>query len=138
MRKDSYLATLMMIPPKQKQEIRPFSQKTTREAFSVSLEGLKGVRFFVLKSSCLVHLPAAEPASMGHDCFVLEAQPDPRTTSDGRWRSAVNFRLRRGRAFCHCTCHLSGLAHYLAVEHQYAGCRVATSQGRPETEGTSF
>ncbi|RDX44017.1 hypothetical protein OH76DRAFT_1409507 [Lentinus brumalis] len=42
MRKDSYLATLMMIPPKQKQEIRPFSQKTTREAFSVSLEGLKG------------------------------------------------------------------------------------------------
>ncbi|KAI0706764.1 hypothetical protein C8T65DRAFT_577119 [Cerioporus squamosus] len=42
MRKDDYLATLMMIPPKQKQEIRPFSQKTTREAFSVSLEGLKG------------------------------------------------------------------------------------------------
>ncbi|RPD54325.1 hypothetical protein L226DRAFT_548215 [Lentinus tigrinus ALCF2SS1-7] len=42
MRKDTYLADLMMVPPKQKQEIKPFSQKTTREAFSVSLEGLKG------------------------------------------------------------------------------------------------
>ena len=48
MRKDDFLATLMMVPPKQKQEIKPFSQKTTREAFSVSLEGLKGVRSFVM------------------------------------------------------------------------------------------
>ncbi|KAI0709764.1 hypothetical protein C8Q76DRAFT_624998 [Earliella scabrosa] len=42
MRKDDYLGALMAIPPKQKTEIKPFSQKTTREAFSVSLEGLKG------------------------------------------------------------------------------------------------
>lgn len=43
MKKDDYLENLMMIPPKQKMDIKPFSQKTTREAFSVSLEGLKGV-----------------------------------------------------------------------------------------------
>ena len=54
MKKDDYLATLMQIPPKQKTEIKPFTQKTSREAFSVSLDGLKGVcpHFY---------LPAAAP-----------------------------------------------------------------------------
>ncbi|KAH9933639.1 uncharacterized protein BXZ73DRAFT_46172 [Epithele typhae] len=50
MKKDDYLATLMAIPPKQKMEIKPFSQKTTREAFAVSLEGLKGWNIHTLVS----------------------------------------------------------------------------------------
>lgn len=44
MKKDDYLTTMMQIPPKQKLAIKPFDLKTQREAFSVSLEGLKGVR----------------------------------------------------------------------------------------------
>ncbi|OSC98522.1 hypothetical protein PYCCODRAFT_1375128 [Trametes coccinea BRFM310] len=42
MKKDDYLTTLMQIPPKQKAAITPFDLRTQREAFSVSLEGLKG------------------------------------------------------------------------------------------------
>ena len=44
MKKDDYLTTIMQVPPKQRIAITPFDQKTQREAFSVSLEGLKGVR----------------------------------------------------------------------------------------------
>ena len=44
MKKDDYLTTMMQVPPKQKIRIVPFDQRTQREAFSVSLEGLKGVR----------------------------------------------------------------------------------------------
>ncbi|KAI0353781.1 hypothetical protein OH77DRAFT_1406539 [Trametes cingulata] len=42
MKKDDYLTTLMQIPPKQKIPITPFDLRTQRDAFSVSLEGLKG------------------------------------------------------------------------------------------------
>ncbi|KAI0654642.1 hypothetical protein C8Q70DRAFT_925330 [Cubamyces menziesii] len=42
MKKDEYLTTLMQVPPKQKMTITPFDLRTQREAFSVSLEGLKG------------------------------------------------------------------------------------------------
>ncbi|KAI8969872.1 hypothetical protein BD414DRAFT_427806 [Trametes punicea] len=42
MKKDDYLTTLMQAPPKQKIAITPFDLRTQREAFSVSLEGLKG------------------------------------------------------------------------------------------------
>ena len=44
MKKDDYLTTIMQVPPKQRIPITPFDQRTQREAFSVSLEGLKGVR----------------------------------------------------------------------------------------------
>ena len=44
MKKDDYLETLMMVPPKQKTRIEPFSAHTQQAAFSMSLEGLKGVR----------------------------------------------------------------------------------------------
>lgn len=45
MKKDDvdYLTMMMQIPPKQKIAITPFDLRTQREAFSVSLEGLKGV-----------------------------------------------------------------------------------------------
>ncbi|OCH94866.1 hypothetical protein OBBRIDRAFT_843719 [Obba rivulosa] len=42
MKKDDYLMTMMQVPPKQRISITPFDLKTQREAFSVSLEGLKG------------------------------------------------------------------------------------------------
>lgn len=43
LKKDDYLSTIMQIPPKQRIPITPFDLKTQREAFSVSLDGLKGV-----------------------------------------------------------------------------------------------
>lgn len=43
MKKDDYLTNIMQIPPKQRIVIKPFDQRTQRDAFSVSLEGLKGV-----------------------------------------------------------------------------------------------
>ncbi|KAH9930092.1 uncharacterized protein B0H18DRAFT_1083995 [Fomitopsis serialis] len=42
MKKDDYLTTMMQVPPKQRISILPFDQRTQRDAFSVSLEGLKG------------------------------------------------------------------------------------------------
>jgi hypothetical protein len=45
MRKDDYLQTMMLVPPKQKITIQKFDTRTQREAFSVSLEGLKAVSF---------------------------------------------------------------------------------------------
>ncbi|KAF7974770.1 hypothetical protein HWV62_11239 [Athelia sp. TMB] len=53
MRKDDYLMTMMQVPPKQRISITPFDQKTQREAFSVSLEGLKGwnVNTLILESA---------------------------------------------------------------------------------------
>ncbi|KAJ7678851.1 hypothetical protein DFH06DRAFT_1265711 [Mycena polygramma] len=42
MKKDDYLAGIMQVPPKQRINIVPFDLKTQREAFSVSLDGLKG------------------------------------------------------------------------------------------------
>lgn len=44
MKKDDYLMTIMQVPPKQRIAITPFDSRTQREAFSVSLDGLKGVR----------------------------------------------------------------------------------------------
>ncbi|KAF5382009.1 hypothetical protein D9615_004376 [Tricholomella constricta] len=41
-KKDDYLTTMMQVPPKQRIHITPFDLKTQREAFTVSLEGLKG------------------------------------------------------------------------------------------------
>ncbi|KAH8093708.1 hypothetical protein BXZ70DRAFT_1010306 [Cristinia sonorae] len=48
MKKDDYLMTTMQIPPKQRIAITPFDLRTQREAFSVSLEGLKGWNINVL------------------------------------------------------------------------------------------
>ncbi|KAJ6576520.1 hypothetical protein DFH09DRAFT_1361462 [Mycena vulgaris] len=42
MKKDDYLAGIMQAPPKQRLHIAPFDLRTQRDAFSVSLEGLKG------------------------------------------------------------------------------------------------
>ncbi|KLO15241.1 hypothetical protein SCHPADRAFT_871321 [Schizopora paradoxa] len=41
-KKDDYLQTTMLVPPKQRITMQKFDVRTQREAFSVSLEGLKG------------------------------------------------------------------------------------------------
>ncbi|KAI5117368.1 hypothetical protein M0805_004358 [Coniferiporia weirii] len=41
-KKDDYLQNIMLVPPKQKISIHKLDPRTQREAFSVSLEGLKG------------------------------------------------------------------------------------------------
>lgn len=43
MKKDDYLTSMMMIPPKQPTRIHQFDVRTQQEAFAVSPEGLKGV-----------------------------------------------------------------------------------------------
>ncbi|KAF9532508.1 hypothetical protein CPB83DRAFT_624864 [Crepidotus variabilis] len=41
-KKDDYLVTMMLVPPKQRMRIRRFDEKTQEDAFTVSLDGLKG------------------------------------------------------------------------------------------------
>lgn len=41
-KKDDYLENMMLVPPKQRIRIRRFDERTQEEAFSVTLEGLKG------------------------------------------------------------------------------------------------
>jgi hypothetical protein len=43
MKKDDYLEKMMLVPPKQRIRIRRFDERTQEDAFSVTLEGLKGV-----------------------------------------------------------------------------------------------
>ncbi|KAH6909111.1 hypothetical protein BKA70DRAFT_225380 [Coprinopsis sp. MPI-PUGE-AT-0042] len=42
LRKDDYLTTIMLVPPKQRSRIAPFDVHTQEDAFTVSPEGLKG------------------------------------------------------------------------------------------------
>ncbi|OCB90207.1 hypothetical protein A7U60_g2578 [Sanghuangporus baumii] len=42
MKKDDHLQSIMLVPPKQHMQISKFDPRTQREAFTVSLEGLKG------------------------------------------------------------------------------------------------
>jgi len=42
-KKDDFLTTIMQVPPKQRINIVPFDSVTQRDAFSVGLDGLKGV-----------------------------------------------------------------------------------------------
>ena len=152
MRKDDFLATLMMVPPKQKQEIKPFSQKTTREAFSVSLEGLKGVRSFVMHLHDWSTLPSpGEQRCAANACAAVPLRcllPYSRLQTTSCCRStcckssgALSFPALILLFLLSCYVHASVqpiecIAYDLIVEYQYASGRVATSSGRPEAEGT--
>ena len=46
-KKDDFLTTIMQVPPKQRINIVPFDSTTQRDAFSVGLDGLKGVSLVV-------------------------------------------------------------------------------------------
>ncbi|EJD07113.1 uncharacterized protein FOMMEDRAFT_138779 [Fomitiporia mediterranea MF3/22] len=41
-KKDDYLQTMMLVPPKQRMDISKFDTRTQRDAFAVNLDGLKG------------------------------------------------------------------------------------------------
>ena len=47
LKKDDSLTKVMLVPPKQRMRIAHFDLRTQEEAFTVSLEGLKGVRFLL-------------------------------------------------------------------------------------------
>jgi len=49
-KKDDFLTNVVQVPPKQHIPIAPFDSRTQTEAFTVSLEGLKGVRSDFLDS----------------------------------------------------------------------------------------
>lgn len=57
MKKDDFLTTIMLVPPKQRTRIHAFDPRTQEEAFTVSPEGLKGVSRLILPtmSSELTH-----------------------------------------------------------------------------------
>jgi hypothetical protein len=50
-KKDDFLTTIVQVPPKQHIPIAAFDSRTQTEAFTVSLEGLKGVRSDFLNSA---------------------------------------------------------------------------------------
>ncbi|KAF8626997.1 hypothetical protein AX15_004581 [Amanita polypyramis BW_CC] len=52
MKKDDYISTTMLVPPKQRIPIVAFDARTQRDAFTISLEGLKGwnIHALVLES----------------------------------------------------------------------------------------
>jgi hypothetical protein len=60
MKKEDYLSSMMMVPPKQRIAIQTFDQRTQADAFTVSLEGLKGVWYFLCSSFTLCLYPSVE------------------------------------------------------------------------------
>lgn len=64
MKKDDYLTMMMQVPPKQRMRINPFDLKTQREAFTVSLEGLKGVCFIYLLFLRAINLSACHTSGI--------------------------------------------------------------------------
>lgn len=92
MKKDDYLMTMMQVPPKQQNNITPFDLKTQREAFSVSLEGLKGVRPSILHCCFVSH---ASIFQWNINVLVAES-PQAREDRKKRvscWRRKSRFRL---------------------------------------------
>jgi hypothetical protein len=70
LKKDDYLSMMMQIPPKQRIPITPFDVKTQRDAFTVSLEGLKGVRlppplFCIVSITCVIFVDSSIYADSG-------------------------------------------------------------------------
>lgn len=50
-KKDDFLTTIVQVPPKQHIPIAPFDSRTQTDAFTVTLEGLKGVRSDFLENA---------------------------------------------------------------------------------------
>lgn len=86
MKKDDYLTTMMLVPPKQRIPIVEFDERTQREAFTVSAEGLKG-----WNASTLV----VESAQAKEDRRKRKELKKTRTCSSSR--SCAGSRTRRTR-----------------------------------------
>ena len=75
MKKDDFLSDIIQVPPKQRIPIAPFDLRTQRDAFSVSLEGLKGVR---PPLSLLRLVPLTHPMPVEHPCACPRVHAGPR------------------------------------------------------------
>ena len=66
-KKDDFLTNIVQVPPKQHIPIAPFDSRSQTEAFTVSLEGLKGVRLNFLNSH-RPKLTRSKIASVEYSC----------------------------------------------------------------------
>ena len=125
MKKDDFLEALMMVSAKQKAEIRPFSQKVTREAFAVSLEGLKGVRIST-------HISAPT-----HPHPVEYTYPYPGdVASKGGSEEEGAYRIHTGSPMSHCvmaSSHLQKELKKLAKAQGQGILPAAAAAGVPNT-----
>ena len=62
-KRDDFLATIMQVPPKQHINIVPFDLVTQRDAFSVGLDGLKGVSLILRSFGSLTSIDDSRPLS---------------------------------------------------------------------------
>ena len=73
-KKDDSLTKVMLVPPKQRMRIVHFDPRTQEDAFSVSLEGLKGVRSpLLLHTTNQSHLIAL--VEYQHSCSRIGSGP---------------------------------------------------------------
>ena len=73
MKKDDSLTKVMLEPPKQRMRIALFDLRTQEEAFTVSLEGLKGVRS--LLSFPITNLNFIASVEYQHSCLRIGPGP---------------------------------------------------------------
>jgi hypothetical protein len=73
LKKDDSLTKVMLVPPKQRMKIAHFDLRTQEEAFTVSLEGLKGVRSLLsLSITDLIFIASVE---YQHSCLRIGPGP---------------------------------------------------------------
>lgn len=73
LKKDDSLTKVMLVPPKERMKIAHFDSRTQEDAFSVSLEGLKGVRSLLPLSATTHNLTAI--VEYQHSCFRIGSGP---------------------------------------------------------------
>ena len=78
MKKDDSLTKVMLVPPKQRMRIAHFDLRTQDEAFTVSLEGLKGVRS--LLSLPITSLNFITSVEYQHSCLRIGPGPKKKGT----------------------------------------------------------
>lgn len=92
MKKDDYLSTMMQVPPKQRMRIRPFDEKTQADAFTVSMEGLKGVCLvFRDLLPFVLHLMTSLSMTSGIQARLCSSPPRPAKTGKNGFVSASFF-----------------------------------------------
>ena len=74
MKKDDYLQTIMLVPPKQHMQISKFDSRTQRDAFIVGLEGLKGVRTVVFLLDIVLTLHESGISMLSWNCPLKHAK----------------------------------------------------------------
>lgn len=105
MKKDDYLQSVMFAPPKQKMQIAKFDLRTQREAFTVSMEGLKGVCTSCSSFALSLRLPL--PLLSGKSIHLLRSLHKPGRIENDEYVIATfaeigtTHNLRSYILFCH-------------------------------------